>query len=92
MFTMTVQEWVNKFTQEMESGCLKPDDEIAVEYWTYDDVKCFADGDDYYGEVTDDVAREVFDEVTWRLRKFDGVDNDVMRDTISEVLDERVAK
>lgn len=90
MFTMTAQEWVNKFTQEMESGCLKPDDVIGVEYWTYDDVKCFADGDDYYGEVTDDVAREVWAKVAAKLGRYDFTDNDVVLDEISMEFDKRM--
>lgn len=90
MFVMTAQEWVDKFTQDMESGWLKPDDVIGVEYWTYDDVRDFAMGDDYYGEVTDDVAREVFGAVMRELRGLDNVDNDMVRDEISAQFDKRM--
>lgn len=90
MFVMTVQEWVDKFTADMESGWLKPDDVIGVEYWTYDDVRDFAMDDDYYGEVTDDVAREVFAAVMRELRRYDNVDNDMVRDEISAQFDKRM--
>lgn len=90
MFVMTAQEWVDKFTQDMESGWLLPDDVIGVEYWTYDDVRDFADGDDYYGEVTDDVARKVFSAVMRELRRYDNVDNDMVRDEISAQFDKRM--
>jgi hypothetical protein len=88
MFIMTAQEWIDKFTSEINAGLIASDDEIAVEYWTFDDVRDFVAGDDHYGEVTAEAARKVFEEVTWRLRNASGVDNDLMRDTISEVLDE----
>lgn len=90
MFIMTAQEWVDKFTHDMESGWLKPDDFIAMEYWTYDDVRSFAEGDDYYGEVTDVVAREVWDKVTDKLARYDNVDNDVVNDEISSAFNKRM--
>ena len=90
MITMTAQEWVDKFTHDMEAGWLKPDDVVGVEYWTYDDVKDFADGDDYYGEVTDVVAREVWAEVVRKVGRYDFADNDVVRDEISMAFDKRI--
>jgi hypothetical protein len=90
MFVMTAKEWVNKFTQDMESGWLKPDDVIGVEYWTYDDVRDFVAGDDYYGEVTDEVAREVWLEVARKVGRYDFADNDVVRDEISMAFDKRM--
>lgn len=90
MFTFTAQELVNKFTQDMESGWLKPDDVIGLEYWTYDDVRDFAMDDDYYGEVTDVVAREVWAEVARKVGRYDFADNDVVRDEISMAFDKRM--
>jgi hypothetical protein len=90
MFVLTAQEWVDKFTQDMESGRLKPDDVIGMEYWTYDDVRDFVAGDDYYGEVTDVVAREVWLDVMGKLYVCDNVDNDLVRDTISGEFDKMI--
>lgn len=88
---MKIQEVIDMLTRYTgEGGMFKPDDEIVMEWWSYEDVLSFVEGDDYYGEVTDEVAREVWDEVSWRLGKFDNVDNDIVRDTISEVFDERI--
>jgi len=81
---------LDKFTGAVQSGWIKADDVIAYEYWTYDDVLLFVEGDDYYGEIKADFAREVWAEVTNKLSKFDGIDNDMVRDTISSVLDERM--
>lgn len=90
MFVMTAQEWVNKFTHSIESGFLKADDVIGVEYWTYDDVIDFADGDDYYGDVTDEVAREVWADVARKVGCYDYADNDIVRDEISAQFDKRI--
>jgi hypothetical protein len=90
MFVLTAQGWVEKFQADMKIGWLKPDDVIGMEYWTYDDVRDFADGDDYYGEVTDVVARKVFAEVMSQLRRYDNVDNDLVRDTISGEFDKMI--
>jgi hypothetical protein len=65
------------------------DNTIVVEYWSYEDVLDFVENDSYYGEGTEDVAREVWGKVAVKLLKFDNVDNDIVRDTISIVLDER---
>ena len=90
MITMTAQEWVDKFTQDMKSGWLKPDDVVGMEYWTYDDVRDVVMDDDYYGEVTDDIAREVWGKVANKLSRYEIVDNDVVRDEISAELDKRM--
>jgi hypothetical protein len=90
MFAMTAKEWVEKFTQDMESGWLRTDDVIGVEYWTYDDVKYYAEEQDYYVDVTDVVAREVWAEAAAKLSYGGAVDNDSVRDTISEVFDNRI--
>ena len=90
MYGMTVQEMLDKFTGAVQSGWIKADDVIAYEYWTYDDVLLFVEGDDYYGEITADVVREVWAEVVRELSRYDNVDNDTVRDQISYVLDKRM--
>ena len=92
MFDWTVQEMIDKFQGHIDSGLYKPDDIIAVEYWSYDDVMYFADGDDYYGEVTPDVARAVWGNAVRGMRKYDSIDNDVVNDNISWALDERLGE
>ena len=82
MFTMTAQEWVDKFTQDIESGWLKPDDVVGMEYWTYDDVRSISE--DFTGEVAnDELTRTIWDGVAKRLARYDNVDNDVVRDMIT---------
>lgn len=80
MFVMTAQEWVDKFRQDMESGWLRPDDLIGMEYWSYDDVKCEAEMADI--ELSDEAARKVWDQVTNKIRRYDYVDNDIVQDEI----------
>lgn len=92
MFILTAQEWVEKFQADMEIGWLKPDDVIGAEYWTYDDVRDFTMGDEYYGEVSDEVAREVFVAVMREMRRYDNVDNDMVRDEISAQFDKRMGE
>jgi hypothetical protein len=90
MYGMTVQEMLDKFTGALQSGWVEADDVIAYDYWTYDDVLMFVEGDDYYGEITADVAREVWDKVANKLSRYEIVDNDVVRDEISSELDKRM--
>lgn len=90
MFTFTAKDLVEKFQQDMESGWLKPDDVIGLEYWTYDDVRDFVDGDNYYGDVTDQEAREVWAEVARKVGRYNFADNDVVRDEISMEFDKRI--
>lgn len=66
------------------------DDTVAVQYWTYEDVLDFVEGDTYYGEVTENVAREVWGAVAVRLMRLEIVDNDVVRDEISAEFDKRM--
>jgi hypothetical protein len=84
MFVYTRDQLIEKLNKEF-----KPDDVIGLEYWTYQDVIDFTDGDDYYGDVTDEVAREVFETVAAEVSFFDNVDNDTIRDQISAELDKR---
>lgn len=90
MFEMTVQEMIDKFRQDIASGWLRSDDVIGFEYWTYDDVRDFALDDDYYGEVTDQVAREVWAAVARKCGRYSFIDNDVVRDEISMEFDKRM--
>jgi hypothetical protein len=87
---MTAKEWVDKFTEDMNSGWLKADDYVGMEYWTYDDVRSFVEGHDYYDDITDGAAREVWHKVTIKLAKYDNVDFDVVQDTIAQVMDETI--
>jgi hypothetical protein len=84
MFVYTRDQLIEKLNKEFKS-----DDVIGLEYWTYQDVIDFTDGDDYYGDVTDEVAREVFETVAAEVSFFDNVDNDTIRDQISAELDKR---
>lgn len=87
---MRVDGLIKHFQVAIEKGWVKPDDELIVEWWSYDDVFAFIGGDEYYGELSNDDAREVWAVVSARLSDFDAVDNDIVRDTVSEVLDERM--
>ena len=82
MIVRTGKEWAENFAAI-------GDDVVAVEYWTYDDVLQYVDGDDCYGDVTDDVAREVWREVIADVRFFDYVDNDIIALAINNVLMKR---
>lgn len=73
---------MDKFTQDIESGWLKPDDVVGMEYWTYDDVRSISE--DFTGEVAnDELTRTIWDGVAKRLARYDNVDNDVVRDMIT---------
>jgi hypothetical protein len=86
MFTMTAQQLVDKFTQDMNSGWLKPDDVVGFDYWTYDDVRSISE--DFTGEIAnDEVARAIWDGVAKRLARYDNVDNDVVRDMITSEIE-----
>lgn len=65
-------------------------DTIAIQYWNYEDVILFVEGNDYYDDITENAAREVWGIVAAKLLKFEVVDCDVVQDTIAEVLDEEI--
>jgi hypothetical protein len=90
MYGMTVQEMLDKFTGALQSGWVEADDVIAYDYWTYDDVLMFVEGNDYYDDITHEVAREVWGKVVEKLSRYDNVDFDVVQDMIAQVLDETV--
>lgn len=81
MFVMTAQEWVDKFQKNMESGWLRPDDLIGMEYWSYDDVVCEADNISDI-PIDKDYAREIWKQIAYKLQRYDCVDCDVVRDEI----------
>jgi hypothetical protein len=87
---MEVAHAIKMFQVALDKGWLKPDDEIIVRWWSFEDVLGFVEGDDYYGDVTDEVAREVWAEVVDATDGYEYVDNDVVRDEISSVLDKRM--
>jgi hypothetical protein len=87
---MMVAHAIKMFQVALDNGWLKPDDEIIIRWWSFEDVSLFADGDDYYGDVTDEVAREVWARVVDATDGYEYVDNDVVRDEISSALDKRM--
>lgn len=92
MIVYTAQQLVSKLESDMEVGWLLPDDVVAVEFWAYDDVLDFTYGDDYYGKVTNDLARKVWAGVVRELSRYDSIDNDMVRDEISAHFDKRMGK
>ena len=89
---MQVAHAIKMFQVALDKGWLKPDDEIVIHWWSYEDVLGFVEGDDYYGDVTNEVAREVWAEVVDTTDRYEYVDNDVVRDEISAALDKRMGE
>ena len=87
---MQVQDLIKHFQLAVDKGWLKPDDEISMQWWSYEDVLSFVEGDEYYGNITDDVARQIWVEVEREVSRYDSPDNDVVRDEISAALDKRM--
>jgi hypothetical protein len=85
---MRVDELIKHWQVAIDKGWVNADDELVVEWWSHEDVFAFIGGDDYYGDVTVEQAREVWGKVTTKLDGQDNIDNDLVRDTVSEVLDE----
>lgn len=88
--SQTVKQFAEYLLEQIETGNFRADDRLIVEFWSFQDVEDFAYGDDYYGEVTDEVAREVWHEVADRLEGLDLITNDDVRDSISDVFDQRL--
>jgi len=87
---MQVQDLIKHFQLAVDKGWLKPEDEVIVQWWAYEDVLSFVEGDENYGEFTDEMAREVWADVVAVVSRYDSPDNDVVRDEISAALDKRM--
>ena len=87
---MQVAHAIKMFQVALDKGWLKPEDEITLIWYSFEDVVAFVEGDDYYGDVTPEIAREVWAKVSDTLNGCDYIDNDVVRDEISAVLDKRM--
>ena len=85
---MRVDELIKHFQVAIDNGWLTAEDELIVEWWSHEDVFAFIGDDDYYGDVTVEQARQIWGKVVEELDGLDNVDNDQVRDTVSEKLDE----
>lgn len=82
MIIYTLEEFAEVLRKSIESGRFRGDDKLMIEYWSYEDVVDYSAYDEG-GELDYEQARAVFDGVVSRLRRYDNVDNDVVRDMIA---------
>jgi hypothetical protein len=87
---MQVAHAIKMFQNAIDRQWLRAEDEIVIQWWGFEDVLAFVDGDEYYDFVNDEVAREIWADVEKKVSRYDSPDNDVVRDEISAALDERM--
>lgn len=80
---MKVQEAIDMLTRYVgEGGYLNADDEIIVNWWSYDDVLI------QDVEMSQDKARVIWSHVFDVLDRCDNIDNDFVRDEITMAIAE----
>ena len=79
---MKIQEAIDMLTRYTgEGGMFKPDDEIIINWWSYDDVLIQED-------MSNEKARVIWSRVFDVLDRCDDIDNQFVRDEISTAIAE----
>ena len=79
---MTVQEHIDLLTSAVNAGWIKGDDDLIVDWWTFDDLAS------QYDIETAEEARKLWKEVVARHAKYDDHDAESIRYLMEEVVEE----
>ncbi len=81
---MLVSRLIEVLQEQIDKGYLKPDDELVVDWFSYDDVNRVAGH--YDTPISDDEAREIWVECLEEIDDYDCYDVELMNDCIDRVV------
>jgi len=81
---MLVSRLIEVLQEQIERGYLKLDDDLVVDWFSYDDVHRVASNDE--AKITDDEARTIWAECVEEIDNFDSYDVEVINNCISNTV------
>jgi len=79
---MQVQRVMEIFQESIDKGWMQPTDELAINWWSIEDVDTYDDSD-----LTDVEKKKVWSNVMSKLSIHDDFDNDTIQRLISEAIE-----
>ena len=81
---MTIKEAIASLTRMVESGGFREDDDLAITWWSYEDVQLVVDE-----EMDNDKARAIWAEVYEEVAHWDDLDHQQVQQEIYSVIEKQ---